>query len=432
MIRNVIEHTKKILNSLEKLDLLEINYSGSNFSTFRKPNNKIINIIFSILSFILKQVVKDIFSIFKRKKIKNKNLLFYNSDNQYNALLPIHKKLDKTVWVTLKYNKDITIPMSFGCILSLLLTSRFIRQLTRKYKNEKDLILNNVLDYYFIEGMYIWWSFYLYIKKPRCIIFSNDHLVWHRVLRIAAQVNNIPTVYLQHASVTNKFPKLEFDLSLLEGEDAFKKYAEKKIYGNVKLVGMPKFDKYYSNINENSKIHTIGICTNLLDDEILIETFCKGIRSYFDKLNIILRPHPRDFRYNFYQQIKTKYSLQLSDSTKENSFEYLDKVDINIAGETSIHLEAALLNVYPIYFQFRDEITDHYGFIKNKLITDVFDKIDVLVSFLYEIMNKKPNIRERAKFYVESVNSEYDGKSIELAKKNIENYLKNEINITFE
>jgi hypothetical protein len=417
----------KLLHSLKNIDIVDLNYSMSYFSSssdnLSKPNR--INNVYSISLFAIKQVVKDLLCVLKNRNIKDKNLFFYSSVNQYNALSPLHEKIEDSVFVNLSHKTDTRLPMGLGCLISIILAPRFHFILNREYKNKKHVISNNYVDYFFIEGMYLWWSLYLKIKKPKLIIFSNDHLVWHRVLRKAAEINKVPAIYLQHASVTEKFPKLEFDLSLLEGKDAFNKYSKKGISGEVELVGMPKFDKYYSYINKRNKVITIGICVNMLDNETYIEKLCSSIHSSFNYLEIILRPHPRDSRHNFFDLMKKKYNVHLSDSTKENAFKYLKKVDVNIAGESSIHLEAALLNVYPIYFQFNDKRLDHYGYLKNKLVVDVFDNTNELNNFLNNLKNNKPNIRARAKYYINTVNSEYDGKSAELAKNKI-------ININFK
>lgn len=409
----------RLMNSLKDIDIIDVNYYSSYLSNENVSDSGmgLLNLMFSALLFTLKQIAKDLLCVFKNRSLRNRNVLFYNSVNQYNSLAPVYKDLDNAVFCTLTHNKDSRLPMAMGCFVAILLTPRFIRLLNRKSKKERDIILHDFVHYFFIEGMFIWWTVYLRITKPKRMFFSNDHLVWHRVLRMAAQFNNILTVYLQHASVTEKFPKLEFDLSLLEGKDALNKYRIKGVAGKVELIGMVKFDKYFSRINRNVRIQSIGICTNILDNESKIEELCYFIHSSLKGVDVFLRPHPRDLRWSFYKKMREKFHFQLSDSTKENSFEYLTKVDVNIAGETSIHLEAVLMNVYPVYFQLNRDVIDLYGYIRNRLVTDVFFNVDDLADFLSNIRNEKMGVRERAKYYVDTVNSEFDGASIELLKK---------------
>ncbi|MFA7628482.1 MAG: hypothetical protein WCY37_03705 [Candidatus Dojkabacteria bacterium] len=414
----------KIINSLGDLDIIDVNYSTSYFrnSTDTCTFNRRIRYIIINLLFIIKQVYYDIISLFNCKRIKNKNVFFFNTVNQYNSLLPIYEIIQGSIFVTLSNSKYKQLPITLGYFFSLLLLPRFHFLINYKYKNNKKKILNHYFDYFFIEGMYIWWSIYLKINKPKRIVLSNDHSPWHRILLKAARVNNIPTIYIQHASVTEKFPKLEFDLSLLEGKDALNKYSSKELKGKIELVGMPKYDKYFTLINKQTIIKSIGICTSLNDSEEKIEMLCKSLKSSFNDASIFIRNHPIDTRYQFYQIMKEKYHLQFSNSNKENSFEYFRKIDVNIAGESSIHLEAVLMNVYPIYYNLKDMKYDHYGYIKNQLITDIFDNISDLISFIRTIQFNKPNIRFRAKYYVDTVNSDYDGKSAELAKSKILNF----------
>ena len=248
----------------------------------------------------------------------------------------------------------------------------------------------------------------------------------HRLLKKAAFYNKVPTFYLQHASVVEEFPKLDFDLSLLEGMDALSKYNKKGIDNNVELIGMPKFDRYYNCINSNLVINNIGICTNILESEETLSSFIKELRENFKSMPIFLRPHPADKRLEFYKKLSRQFNLFLSNSQNENSFDFLRKVDLNISGGSSVHLEAVLMNVYPIHYKFNKERYDDYGYLKNGLLLHSFDKVKDVVSHINSIKYNKPNIRNRAKYYVESVNTPYDGKStekaIQLIKEHVESY----------
>ena len=95
---------------------------------------------------------------------------------------------------------------------------------------------------------------------------------------------------------------------------------------------------------------------------------------------------------------------------------FLNQVDVAIAGDSGILLEAALVNVYPIYFDFRKVHLDHYGFEKNGLV-ERFTDVNKLLNKLDNLVLEKMNIRSKAKQYCESVNTVYDGRSSELASK---------------
>ena len=81
---------------------------------------------------------------------------------------------------------------------------------------------------------------------------------------------SIPTIYVQHASVTPYFPPLGFDLNLLEGQATFDQYSKNgPVPGEHKLVGMPKFDTFINFRNQSSSVQNVGICTNKMDQMML-------------------------------------------------------------------------------------------------------------------------------------------------------------------
>ena len=55
---------------------------------------------------------------------------------------------------------------------------------------------------------------------------SNDHSPANRALLLVAKSKGIKTVYMQHASVSNLFPVLDFDYSFLDGVNAYNIYKE--------------------------------------------------------------------------------------------------------------------------------------------------------------------------------------------------------------
>jgi len=258
---------------------------------------------------------------------------------------------------------------------------------------------------------------------PKAIILSNDHTYQQRILLKIAKTKNIPVFYFQHASVTDRFPTLNFTLSFLEGEYARSLYVQNgSDIEKIKLVGMPKFDKYYKRINKRSNIRTIGIASNLLDNIQRVRHIILLIRKYHPDLAIIYRPHPaifskkfRHIKKNVTREILSLPSLIISSPFKEDSFEYLSRIDLNISNQSGIHLEAALLNVMPINFPFiSDRKEDAYGFIKNKLVEDVQNEKE-LFRLIEKYSNNRPYIRNKAKMYVNTINTPFDGKSTQLA-----------------
>tara|TARA_R110001583_G_scaffold82491_1_gene218771 strand:- start:8471 stop:9715 length:1245 start_codon:yes stop_codon:yes gene_type:complete len=257
------------------------------------------------------------------------------------------------------------------------------------------------------------WEFKRTIKKyrPRAIVFTNDHLVEARSMLLAANSLDVPTFYIPHASVSEYFPPLEFTYSLLDGQDALDKYRKcGPINSNVELLGMPKFDKYVGEVNVANTVKSVGIAYNMVDKVEDVLKLAKLIKANISEVELILRPHPGDTR-SFEKEIE---EITLSDSKKEDAFSFLKKIDVLISGESSIHLEAVLLNVYPLYYSFSpNNRYDYYGYIKKGLV-EPFANPQKIVQELNELKTNRPDIRSRANYYNAAVNASFYGKSCEV------------------
>jgi hypothetical protein len=221
--------------------------------------------------------------------------------------------------------------------------------------------------YWLSYGYYLAAIFWFKYVKPSVVVVSNDHNMVNRAILRAAMFLDIPTVYIQHASVTEKFPSLRVNYALLEGLDALEKYQEIGCWDTtVYLVGVPKLDNFINSINSKNSLQSLGVCCNKLDSAEDVENLVKGIRENFPTLCLSLRPHPSDIgRLGFWKALCEKYQMKYSDPINESSYLYLSKIDSIVSGASNILLEAALLNIYPLCFSVSTSYTDHYGFIKN-------------------------------------------------------------------
>ena len=362
------------------------------------------------LALIGKDLVADFLRIFRNTRFEKSKIWFLAlTQNNYVALKDIQEKITNSIFVSFfRFRSTITedtyyfnLPLKFFYHfiypLTLILYARTNR---KKAVNHYDLLLA-------VNGSYEECLRLLNKYKPKAIIFSNDHLVIARAMLLAANKVGIKTYYVQHASVSEYFPPLEFTYALLEGEDALQKYKRcGDVHSKVFLVGMPKFDKYAEIINTNLKLKTIGIPFNLLNDLGSIYNFIEAIEKEYPELEIIIRPHPGDNR-----NLSRFDSYALSKPSEESAFQFLSRTDVIISADSSIHLEAALLNVYPIYYNFQEgEALDYYGFVKNGLV-DFCQNIDEVKLIISELKSSKPNISSRAEFYNASINSDFYGKS---------------------
>ncbi len=346
-----------------------------------------------------------------------KRLYFISTRNQIEALAPLFTKDSQSLLVGIGEDVQLRFPNEFRAhLLSLLflpiVVLRFIG--ARGYRREAYA--------YSFDRIWLAYGYYMAARLglrqlvPKCVILANDHTFEHRTIRLAAIAEKIPTIYLQHASVTAHFPPLEFDFAFLQGRQSMKIYeAIGPSSTRVYLLGSPKYDTYHRQINEKLEAERFGICLNLLDHIDQVEELCVHILTRFPELSIVIRPHPADERKDLWCEIAEKFQIERSDSSEVTSYEFLADVDAIIAGNSNILLEAVLMNVYPMFYPFEHQKRMRpYNFIEEGLV-DCFSTTDAICDEIERLMNSKPTVRMRAASYESVLGSQNEGKSSDLA-----------------
>lgn len=376
---------------------------------------------------IIKILVKDTLLLFeKNSTIKDGRVVVFvstknNHDSvkfldEYGDFCFIQPITQKRNYNAVLHHINYRLKIFYDIILPLFLF-RYLNNSSNKYSKR-------FWDYCFRgAGLYEESVRWLKKNKPKAIIFSNDHSVEQRAMLNAANKLGVPTIYIQHATVSEYFPPLKFDLSLLEGRDALNKYKSiSDITGDVKLIGMPKSDEYVANRNFDEHINRIGICygpNETLDEvEKLVFTLSENLQQL-----IYLRPHPADNR-----KLKNKFSenVKFSNSKTEEAFEFLSKMDCIIAGNSSIHLEAVILNVLSLYFNFNKigEMFDYYGFIENNMSIEVKTAMDI-INIIHKYESDRPTIYMRSKYYNAAIGTPIEGRVKEHTINTIYKFLSN-------
>ncbi len=251
--------------------------------------------------------------------------------------------------------------------------------------------------------------------RPRAVIFANDHNDDSRALLLACRVEGIPTGYVQHASVSQWFPPLGFDLNLLEGQHALDTYRTcGPIAGRVELIGMPKADAFVAHRNTAPTVSRVAIAANLLDPtEELLATIA-ALLPALPELTFTFRSHPSDPR-DFYALLHERYpELEFSDARTESVFDFLIRHDALVAADTSTHLEATLLNLVSLYYRFggsRGLTDDYYGYVRHG-VADAAASLPALIRSLRSLNVHKPAAGYlRAAYYCATVGTPDDGHS---------------------
>jgi hypothetical protein len=374
--------------------------------------------IFYVLSGIFRN--RNMFSA------KGKIVFFVMSSNNFVAINPVYLKLRNgtaSLFGDKMYDKQIALFMP--TVLSAGLAILFFPRLVYDYLNAdatdkkrfRQGINDVILSYPFYYVSFLWFK----LVKPKAIVISNDHVYSTRVLVHWANKFEIPSFYIQHASVTENFPPLEMTYAFLEGEDAKEKYIRAgSDPTKIELIGIPKLDKMFHRINYSKTIRTIGIASNSLEPLNTILDLIFFLNRHYPNIGLIYRPHrlqytENKFKEDMYHILKNIPSnVKVSNPYEEPATDYLCKIDCLIAGESGIHLEAVLLNITSVYFFHETEYFDDYGFVKNNLI-DLARDLSELKSIIDRSKDSRQNVRHRAKRYCYTIDSEYDGRSAELA-----------------
>ncbi len=297
---------------------------------------------------------------------------------------------------------------------------RLFHKLYRKSSDEdKRLIRQFFMQFMTTSGMYYTLKRILNANPQlKMIVLANDHVVISRCLIALATEMNIKTLYVQHASVTERFPPLHFSYSFLDGMESYEKYKTiGDIRGKVFLSGSPRFDELYKYKNA-TKVFDVGIALNEFDSCDMVMELCKYLQLNISK-RIAVRPHPRMGKL-FNSQLFKDAGIEISDSTKESSFSFLSKVKFLIANESSIHLDSALIGVPSLLYNFsKEEVKDWYSYIKNGLITvcSTYDEVS------NAIRNQHDCLQDKVRYYNAAYNTPYEGQ----VGKLVADFIKNDV-----
>jgi hypothetical protein len=265
-------------------------------------------------------------------------------------------------------------------------------------------------------GSYIVWRLLLRRLRPSCLVVANDHNLLNRLGLRAAADESIPTVYMQHAAVTADFPALSCTYAFLDGRDSLMKYDGGPSDTRVYLIGSPKMDGARHAAAPRPLRAGVGLCVNGLDSFEELGKTCAALRQALGPRRVIVRPHPRTPEREAARiaRLATELECGWSDASSETALEFLGRVDVVVAGDSSILLEAALMNVYPFYFPSPGHPLDYYGFERTGLVESI-RSVGQLVERILELLDGIPSVRERAKWYCDTVGTAFDGKSARLA-----------------
>jgi len=320
-------------------------------------------------------------------------------------------------------------------IISIILTLKYIFPLLNRLKKiDKRLPLLRLNGFLTIYVYLPYFYLQLKILNPKIVLVSNDHNPENRCLIEIARHFGIKTAYVQHAGISERFHSLDFDYSFLDGQYSLDIY--KKVENRRSPASRPPKKRFVALTGSLRRLQKKQITSQKCE---IIGLTVKGTDSLKElaelciKLNrsrkIIVRPHPSINFNSFVKQFKNQFpnqiNIEFSNPQLEEVGSFLYMIDLLIAGNSTILLEAAIVKVIPIYFKSQNEkVDDYYGFVKNRLVKK-FESIDKIVSYIETInpSNYKFN-KDALKYYNASYDKAYN-ESDKIVTENILSLLKN-------
>lgn len=357
---------------------------------------------------------------------RNSLCFFVVSKNNYDSVRPVQEEIDSSYFLasdhSLPWGRLVPgFPMG---LIALAVAPFLLFHAWTTTGHARRALRGSFHEYAEVYGAYYTYLFFFALRKPKGVVFSNDHLPVARAALRACSRLGIPTLFIPHSlQDPSCLPPLEFDFAYLYGRESVAAYQRVGITSRaVYQVGIPKFDRYVLAANSSSSARSIGICTNLLTEESVIGPLTDRVTDLgFDE--VILRPHPRDNRAH-----PIPAGTSTSDPNQEDAFSFLSRVDVIVAGDTGILLEAALVNVVPVYFSELGLGADMFGFVKNGLAIPA-EGWSQLEKTLRGLQDRKVDVRDRAKPFVSFVGSPLEGTSSQLVVHLINANLRGQLSV---
>lgn len=197
------------------------------------------------------------------------------------------------------------------------------------------------------------------MRGKRVLLQYNDHSPYSVMLRLVAESLGLKTAYVQHAPVSERFPRLEHDLNGLFGQSSVDKYLQKgfdcgKRYFVITDIRFPR-----RCILDRGSHEEVLVCYNPVDDLGAVLDCARALIARGHALRI--RPHPRDRR-----RPPRLRGAKVSCGT--DIWRDLSRACVVIANESGVHLEAAYYGVNTFKLATFSRSFDNYGFLKHGLL----------------------------------------------------------------
>ena len=350
----------------------------------------------------------------------NNKLVFvvpaYNDFRSLQRVIEIVSTSKDNVLVLDKREYYKAFPRLLILLKSVQSSMRLLKSISKLPAEKKNIIISNLHTLFLSPGFTYYARKIINNSTPQLVVFSNDHSYDRRILIYACEENDIKTLYVQHASVSYAFPELHTTYNFLDGLDALDKYTgeDKEMHGKVILLGAVRYDglQKYKMSRVSYKRNCIGLAINSMDDLCLVNNFVSKLSSRLGGIRIKIRCHPA-MKIKLYKQ-RQSARIVYTFASDEDIIDYLDSIDLQIAGDSGVHLDAILGGVPSLAYNFSSHSNffgDNYNYVSNRIIPFV-DSIEQVENYVIgaPIRADKPSVRR----YDEAFGKSYAGSCSEI------------------
>lgn len=196
---------------------------------------------------------------------------------------------------------------------------------------------------------------------PKLAVLANDHTPKYLAASKVLKFFCVERVYLQHGAVSNLFPKLDYELSVLWNEKSADVYGKSNANNKLLTISRHREESIDAKIIRNNDRNVVIFLTSIPNIENLSLLIAKLNRTKGIS-NVFLQPHPRG---KSLAAVRGDFSILKSYTELSHGF-------LPIVGNSSVALELALQG-RPVYqcFELDDVGHDYYGFVLDGVCLDV-------------------------------------------------------------
>ncbi|MEO9599265.1 hypothetical protein [Parasphingorhabdus sp.] len=199
---------------------------------------------------------------------------------------------------------------------------------------------------------------------------ATDHSPVAMALLFIARRSGLKTCYIQHAPVTEYFPPLNYDLSLLYDQASVAAYtkaaARRGISRKQRIVILTPFAEEFKQPQSTRRPYRIGMCLSAVPQVAQLTGLMEQVSNHSSVSQIVLRCHPR-FRFEVsHENFGAPVVLQEQNASLAS---FLDSVDIVLVPSSGVTIEALHRGKPTFYTDGMDELPeDYYGFVAEGIL----------------------------------------------------------------